>query len=142
MQFSLWGGGSINCRIHLFFQVRKYDSTAIPYRASTGPEQSFPCVVFPHREKLHRENPVFNTGMGLQCIIIKIWEFFNQIPQLGLFWIRSFRLSPVGLLTLNLNTGISNFSLSISLPNIKFLTLSQFPIILSWVLDIQMLSQL
>ena len=28
--------------------------TAIPYRASTGPEQGFPCVVFPHRE-----NPVF-----------------------------------------------------------------------------------
>ena len=32
-------------------------NTAIPYRASTGPEQGFPCVVFPHREK-----PVFNTG--------------------------------------------------------------------------------
>ena len=32
--------------------------TAIPYRASTGPEQYFPCVVFPHREK-----PVFITGI-------------------------------------------------------------------------------
>ena len=31
--------------------------TAIPYRASTGPEQGFPCVLFPHREK-----PVFITG--------------------------------------------------------------------------------
>ena len=31
--------------------------TAIPYRASTGPEQGFPSVVFPHRE-----NPVFITG--------------------------------------------------------------------------------
>jgi hypothetical protein len=31
--------------------------TAIPYRASTGLEQGFPCVIFPHREK-----PVFNTG--------------------------------------------------------------------------------
>ena len=31
--------------------------TAIPYRASTGPEQGFPFVVFPHREK-----PVFITG--------------------------------------------------------------------------------
>ena len=31
--------------------------TAIPYRASTGPEQGFPCVVFPHREI-----PVFITG--------------------------------------------------------------------------------
>ena len=28
-----------------------------PYRAGSGPEQGFPCVVFPHREK-----PVFNTG--------------------------------------------------------------------------------
>jgi hypothetical protein len=35
--------------------ARQY--TAIPYRASTGPEQGFPCVVFPHREK-----PVFITG--------------------------------------------------------------------------------
>ena len=25
--------------------------TAIPYRVSTGPEQGFPCVLFPHREK-------------------------------------------------------------------------------------------
>jgi hypothetical protein len=33
------------------------ESTAIPYRASTGPEQGFPCVVFPHRE-----NPVFIAG--------------------------------------------------------------------------------
>ena len=34
-----------------------YCSTAIPYRASTGPEQGIPCVVFPHRE-----NPVFIAG--------------------------------------------------------------------------------
>ena len=52
----------------------------------TGPEEGFPCVVFPHRENLfslegsqvmkigfslleilHREIPVFITGMGLQC---------------------------------------------------------------------------
>ena len=33
-----------------------YICTAIPYRASTRPEQGFPCVVFPRREK-----PVFNT---------------------------------------------------------------------------------
>ena len=31
--------------------------TGIPYRASTGSEQGFPCVVFPHRE-----NPVFIAG--------------------------------------------------------------------------------
>ena len=36
--------------------------TAIPYRAITGPEQGFPCVLFPHREK-----PVFITGMGFYC---------------------------------------------------------------------------
>jgi hypothetical protein len=30
--------------------------TAIPYRVSTGPEQGFPCVVFPHMEK-----PVFSS---------------------------------------------------------------------------------
>ena len=65
-----------------FFLVWR-DITAIPYRISTGPEQGFPCVVFPHREK-----PVFSswdpcnvylvfptgkilfiTGMGLQCIL-------------------------------------------------------------------------
>ena len=32
--------------------------TAIPYRVSTGPEQGFPCVLFPNREK-----PVFITGI-------------------------------------------------------------------------------
>ena len=29
----------------------------IALQSHTGPEQGFPCVVFPHREK-----PVFNTG--------------------------------------------------------------------------------
>ena len=64
--------------------------TAIPYRASTGPKQGFPCEVNSHREnpvfiagnpyshcrdpvfitgislweKLRRENPVFITGNG------------------------------------------------------------------------------
>ena len=64
--------------------------TAIPYRASTGPKQGFPCVAvleyfhtgknlfslagipvmktgFSLLEILHRENPVLITGMGLQC---------------------------------------------------------------------------
>ena len=31
--------------------------TAIPYRASTGRKQGFPCVLFPHKEK-----PVFIIG--------------------------------------------------------------------------------
>ena len=38
---------------------RYFLHTAIPYRASTGPEQGFPCVVFPRREK-----SVFNTGFS------------------------------------------------------------------------------
>ena len=39
--------------------IKSYNinNTAIPYRASTGPEQGFTCVVFPQRGK-----PVFNTG--------------------------------------------------------------------------------
>ena len=48
-----------------FFILRKQKKTripiflytAIPYRAITGPEQRFPCVIFPHREK-----PVFIAG--------------------------------------------------------------------------------
>ena len=35
-----------------------HECTAIPYRASTGPEQGFPCVLLPHREK-----PAFITGV-------------------------------------------------------------------------------
>ena len=38
-------------------EASKINYTAIPYRASTGPEQGFPCVLFPHKEK-----PVFITG--------------------------------------------------------------------------------
>ena len=51
--------------------------TAIPYRASTGPEQGFPCVVFPHRENrvfiswdpcnANRFFPVGNTTQGKSC---------------------------------------------------------------------------
>ena len=51
--------------------------TAIPYRASTEPEQGFPCVVFPHREKPvfiagfpvdeNRFFPVGNTTQGNPC---------------------------------------------------------------------------
>ena len=52
-------------------------STAIPHRASTGPEQGFPCVVFPHREKPvsvsldpcyeNRFFPVGNNTQGKPC---------------------------------------------------------------------------
>jgi len=43
---------------------------AIPYRASTGPEQDFPFVVFPHTGFLGDENrffPVGNTTQGKPC---------------------------------------------------------------------------
>ena len=43
--------------------------TAIPYMVSAGPEQGFPCVVFPHREKPvlsswdpYNENRIFPVG--------------------------------------------------------------------------------
>ncbi len=47
--------------------------TAIPYRANTGPEQGFPCVVNSQKEKpvfitgnpcSHCRDPVFITGNG------------------------------------------------------------------------------
>ena len=60
----------------LFFLVF-YQCTAIPYRASTGPEQGFPCVIFPHREKPvliagfqveeNRFFPAGNTTQGKPC---------------------------------------------------------------------------
>ena len=41
--------------------------TAIPYRASTGPEQGFPCVVFPTGKNLFSStgNPAMKTGFSL-----------------------------------------------------------------------------
>ena len=60
-----------------------YECTAIPYRASTGPEQGFPCVVNSRREKpvfitgnpcSHCKEPVFITG-------ICMWELLHrEIP--------------------------------------------------------------
>ena len=41
---------NVNQGMNACTYVCTYKSTAIPYRASTGPEQGFPCVVFPHRE--------------------------------------------------------------------------------------------
>ena len=49
---------------HILPSFCVFTYTAIPYMASTGPEQGFPCVVFPHRE-----NPVFITGMGLHFAV-------------------------------------------------------------------------
>ena len=43
-----------------------YICTAIPYKASTRPEQGFPCVVFPRREK-----PVFIAGFRVDVTFSK-----------------------------------------------------------------------
>ena len=63
--------------IKILNQEVESNSTEIPYRASTGPEQGFPCVVFPHREKPvfivgfpvdeNRFFPVGNTTQGKPC---------------------------------------------------------------------------
>ena len=55
----------------------KMTYTAILYRASTGPEQGFPCEVFLHREKPffiagnpfshYRDFPVRKTSQGKPC---------------------------------------------------------------------------
>ena len=46
-------------KIYYLIERIKGSCTAIPYRVSTGPEQGFPCVLFPNREK-----PVFITGIA------------------------------------------------------------------------------
>jgi hypothetical protein len=76
---------------------KKY--TAIPYKVSTGPEQGFPCVVFPHREKPvfsswdpcneNRIFPVGNTTQGKPCfhyrggfaVYIKIHIGYQKLPK-------------------------------------------------------------
>ena len=73
---------SVNLDLTLCWQILttldpRYECTAIPYRVSTGPEQGFPCVVFPHREKPvfsswdpcneNRIFPVGNTTQGKPC---------------------------------------------------------------------------
>ena len=62
---------------NLLKTTKQMSYTAIPYRVSTGPEQGFPCVVFPHREKPvfsswdpcneNRIFPVGNTTQGKPC---------------------------------------------------------------------------
>ena len=47
----------------------KQNYTAILYRASTGPEQGFACVLFPHKE-----NPVFITGFPGDETGFSQWE--------------------------------------------------------------------
>ena len=49
------------------YRRNKQLHTAIPYRASTGPVQGFPCVVFPTRKNLFPSpgNPVIKTGFSL-----------------------------------------------------------------------------
>ena len=53
--------------------------TAIPYRASTGPEQGFPCVVFPYRE-----NPVFIAGFPVdENRFFPVWKTSQGKPCSG-----------------------------------------------------------
>ena len=75
-----WGSEATpSIMIHSF----KRSYTTIPYRASTGPEQGFHCVVFPHREK-----PVFITGIPANenrffpCVEI----LHRENPVLALYW--------------------------------------------------------
>ena len=73
--------------------------TAIPYRVSTGPEQGFPCVVFPNRGKPvfsswdpcneNRVFPVGNTTQGKHFLYSNktsniIWKFNDNFSE-GLF---------------------------------------------------------
>ena len=71
--------------------------TTILYRASTGPDQGFPCAVFPHREKLvfntgfpgveNRFFPVRNTTQGKPCFhyrdgfAVSIQNIFDPIVE-------------------------------------------------------------
>ena len=74
-----WNSGTYELRI-LIKEV--WLCTAIPYRASTGPEQGIPCVVFPHREKPvfislepcneNRFFPVGNTTQGKPCFHYRV----------------------------------------------------------------------
>ena len=68
-------------KLERFLPKNQHTITAIPYRASTGPEQGFPCVVFPHREKPvfiswdpcneNRFFPDGNTTQGKSCLHYK-----------------------------------------------------------------------
>ena len=45
-------------------------STAIPYRASTGPEQGFPCVVFQHRKNYTGKTLFLLQGWVCSVLIV------------------------------------------------------------------------
>ena len=93
-----------------------FSHTAIPYRASTGPEQDFPCIVNSHKEKpvfitgnpcshcrdpvlitgnslwelLHREIPVVITGNGFAVVVFLLLFFVFLLllsPTFSFWWI-------------------------------------------------------
>ena len=76
-----WGVKCIEKESELGCKVYHATYTEIPYRASTGPEQGFPCVVFPLREKPvvsswdpcseNRFFPVGNTTQRKPCFHYK-----------------------------------------------------------------------
>ena len=74
--------------------------TAIPYRASTGPEQGFPCEVFHTGKNLFslQGTPVLIAGTPVFITGISLWENFTgktlfslqglQCSRAGFFWKR------------------------------------------------------
>ena len=67
------------------------NSTAIPYRASTGPEQGFPCVLFPVGKSSTQEKPCFYYRDGFAVwFLLKIrnqdQKVSNPFLEPLLFW--------------------------------------------------------
>ena len=88
MPVHVWNCGIVTCLV--------FCCTAIPYRASTGPEQGFPCVLFltcfHYREPLfslqgpcihYREFPVRKSTQGNPCSHYREWVCSVFIYSLG-----------------------------------------------------------
>ena len=70
-QFLFWS--------HISNHIQGVDYTAIPYRASTGPEQGFPCEVFHTGKNLFslQGTPVLIAGTPVFITGISLWENFT-----------------------------------------------------------------
>ena len=64
---------------HVYHEVMWTNITAIPYRASTGPEQGFPCEVFHTGKNLFssKGTPVLIAGTPVFITGISLWENFT-----------------------------------------------------------------
>ena len=71
--------------------------TAIPYRARTGPEQGFPCVLILTVKNLfslqgtcihYRDIParISTQGMGLQCALWVLFYILSELHSIDLKW--------------------------------------------------------